>query len=278
MNQLQLLIWWYDWGVLAGLIVTLAVAFWIFYDSRQKPHDAMVWRLVSGVGVLLILPSLYAKYTTVSNLLNALQTGDILTAFAGLINAYANLPILMYLGMLGVVVGIVAAVGYLYLAYGRSGVVVPPTIRAPILPTTPVTPPPLPTSPQTVPAPQPSLPEPALQKTRIQGVQPPALAWVAVERGSHQGARQDMHQDRPLAVGRDGQQCELVLDDPEVSGQHALIKYEQGRFVIYDMASTNGTFVNGHRVQRQSLMDGDRIRIGGTTLVFKEAGQTGGRR
>lgn len=276
MDQLQLLLWWYDWGVLAGLIVTLAVAFWIFYDSRQKPHEAMAWRLLSGVGVLLVLPSLYAKYTTVSNLINALQTGDILTAFAGLINAYTNLPILTYLGILGVVAGIVAVVGYL--AYGRHSSAVPPTIRAPIPPTTPVTSPPLPASAQTVPAPQPFIAEPVLQKTRIQGTQLPALAWVAVERGSHQGARQDMRQDRPLAVGRDGQQCELVLDDPEISSQHALIKYEQGRFVVYDMASTNGTFVNGHRVQRQSLMDGDRIRIGGTTLIFKEAGQAGGRR
>jgi pSer/pThr/pTyr-binding forkhead associated (FHA) protein len=70
-------------------------------------------------------------------------------------------------------------------------------------------------------------------------------------------------------VGRDGRKAQLVVEEPSVSGEHAKIRYENGVFVIYDLASTNGTYVNGHRVEKQRLMDNDLVRLGRMEFVFK---------
>jgi hypothetical protein len=59
-----------------------------------------------------------------------------------------------------------------------------------------------------------------------------------------------------------------VLDDPKVSCRHADIRWERGRFVLYDLQSTAGTFVNGRRIQRHPLRPFDQIRMGRTTLFF----------
>ena len=154
---------------------------------------------------------------------------------------------------------------------------VPPTIQA-TAPATFVPPPtPVPTTAAPPPVPMAPPPDSPLQETRIQGAKAPALAWLAVELGAQRGVREDLHTDEYLIMGRDGRSCALVLDDSAVSGQHAQVRYEQGRFFLYDLASTNGTFINEKRVQRQGLMDGDRIKVGDTVILFKEAGRTGGR-
>lgn len=60
----------------------------------------------------------------------------------------------------------------------------------------------------------------------------------------------------------------LFVDDPEVSRVHAMVeKSAQGVFVI-DLGSGRGTFVNGERVNKRQLQHGDRIRLGGTEIVF----------
>ena len=60
----------------------------------------------------------------------------------------------------------------------------------------------------------------------------------------------------------------IHLADERVSRRHARIDLEQGSFVIFDLDSVNGTFVNGERIQRQRLRSGDEIRIGDTRLRF----------
>jgi len=154
---------------------------------------------------------------------------------------------------------------------------VPPTIQATAAPTFTPPPPPAPTAAGYVPAPIAPVADPPLQKTQIKGSKATALAWVVVEEGKQRGVQEGLHQDEPLTIGRDGQACTLVLDDSSVSSRHAQIRFEQGRFFLYDTASTNGTFVNGKRTQRQGLLDGDRIKMGDTVLLFKEAGKSGGR-
>lgn len=62
-------------------------------------------------------------------------------------------------------------------------------------------------------------------------------------------------------VGR-GVSTELRLDDPTVSRRHALIAVNPNGITIYDDRSTNGTFVNGERVDEAVLRDGDEIVIG----------------
>lgn len=73
----------------------------------------------------------------------------------------------------------------------------------------------------------------------------------------------------PLTVGRDPEN-DLVLDDRRVSRRHAEIRLRLGRYTLYDLQSTNGTFVNGRRVAEVALSDGDRVQIGGTEIVVEQ--------
>jgi predicted TIM-barrel fold metal-dependent hydrolase len=73
--------------------------------------------------------------------------------------------------------------------------------------------------------------------------------------------------DDELLVGRTAPGLERLAEDPELSRRHASIsRDEDGRLVIKDLGSRNGTTVNGLRVERQPLTAGDRIRVGATTF------------
>lgn len=74
---------------------------------------------------------------------------------------------------------------------------------------------------------------------------------------------------RPVRIGRDSDN-EIVLRDPRVSRHHARIVFEKGFYVIYDLASANGTVVNGKRVSIAPLVDGAVIRIGSCTGRFSD--------
>ncbi len=60
----------------------------------------------------------------------------------------------------------------------------------------------------------------------------------------------------------------IVIDDPRVSRNHAQIRVIKGRFVIFDLKSTGGTYVNGQRTNQIILYPGDVISLAGVTLVF----------
>jgi pSer/pThr/pTyr-binding forkhead associated (FHA) protein len=64
-------------------------------------------------------------------------------------------------------------------------------------------------------------------------------------------------------IGRDG--CDVVLPDPEVSRRHAVLNVIDGAPVIEDTGSTNGTWVNGRRIEgRMPLKAGDTVELGNT--------------
>jgi hypothetical protein len=71
----------------------------------------------------------------------------------------------------------------------------------------------------------------------------------------------------PTRLGR-GSSCSVVVNDPRVSRLHAEIRYEDGHFVIRDLGSTHGTFVDDTQVQESRLQHGSRIRLGDSEWVF----------
>jgi hypothetical protein len=73
---------------------------------------------------------------------------------------------------------------------------------------------------------------------------------------------------RPLTIGR-GADNGLVLEDTRASRHHARIYGRQGALLLSDLGSTNGSWVNDRRIQEIALGEGDRIRIGDTTLVVE---------
>ena len=63
---------------------------------------------------------------------------------------------------------------------------------------------------------------------------------------------------------------DMVIDHPSVSRYHSQIRFENGTYTLFDLNSTNGTYVNGQQVLGQRrLVVGDNIRIGPTSLVFQ---------
>jgi len=61
---------------------------------------------------------------------------------------------------------------------------------------------------------------------------------------------------------------QVVIDDPRVSRAHAQIRVAKGRFVLFDLNSTGGTFINGKRTNQSILSPGDVISLAGVTLIF----------
>jgi hypothetical protein len=73
----------------------------------------------------------------------------------------------------------------------------------------------------------------------------------------------------PITIGRHPD-CDVVLNDQEVSRQHAEVRREDGQFLVVDLGSLNGTKVNGAGVKApRPLEDGDVITIGAHTLRFE---------
>jgi hypothetical protein len=70
-----------------------------------------------------------------------------------------------------------------------------------------------------------------------------------------------------VVIGR-SRECDVRVSDANVSRRHAEVVHEDGAYWLVDLGSTNGTELNGKRVDRTRLSDGDRITLGSTELVF----------
>jgi hypothetical protein len=69
-------------------------------------------------------------------------------------------------------------------------------------------------------------------------------------------------------IGR-SKECEIQLPDPNVSRKHAEVRQEGAAYWAIDLDSTNGMEVNGRRLKRAKLRQGDTITVGSTELVFR---------
>ncbi len=76
-------------------------------------------------------------------------------------------------------------------------------------------------------------------------------------------------QQSVINIGR-REENQIVIHDPRVSRSHAQIRASHGVYVIFDLNSTGGTFVNGVRITQQRLKAGDVISLSGVPLVYGE--------
>ena len=92
----------------------------------------------------------------------------------------------------------------------------------------------------------------------------PAHAYLIIN-----GKEQAALEKSVINIGRRSS-CDIVLADPLVSRDHVQLRAEQGKFLIFDLSSTGGTFVNNRQVRSAVLKPGDVIRLGKTLLVYNQ--------
>jgi pSer/pThr/pTyr-binding forkhead associated (FHA) protein len=99
-------------------------------------------------------------------------------------------------------------------------------------------------------------------------VSPEELGIVEREEASLTvNGRKRVLNERSVVLGR-SKECDVQVADANVSRRHAELRQEGSSWWVVDLDSTNGLEVNGKRVQRAKLADGDRITLGSTDVVF----------
>lgn len=89
--------------------------------------------------------------------------------------------------------------------------------------------------------------------------------FLRVESGPDKGRVFDLSRGGSFILGR--VEGDLVLADPKVSSRHAELKlFGPGQYFLYDLASTNGTFLNGVRVDRRKFAHDDELKVGDTVM------------
>ncbi|MBI5953350.1 MAG: FHA domain-containing protein [Chloroflexi bacterium] len=92
------------------------------------------------------------------------------------------------------------------------------------------------------------------------------LAMLWVKEGRRRGKTYNVYNG--MIVGRKG--SGLVLDERNVSSIHAKFKMEGDNFVVWDLGSSNGTYVNGKKIREATILDeNDLVKIGDTVFVVK---------
>ena len=90
---------------------------------------------------------------------------------------------------------------------------------------------------------------------------------LQIVEGDEKGRSFDITGIGSYVIGR--KDCDVVLNDEKVSRKHAsVIIVREGQYAVQDLASKNGTFVNGVRLTRRNVQHNDQIRVGNTTLRF----------
>jgi Zn-dependent protease with chaperone function len=110
--------------------------------------------------------------------------------------------------------------------------------------------------------------EPIADHRQLSAAEPGRIARLVARSDGH-GLEQYALDSGPLLAGR-GSSARLRLHDRAVSRRHFEVAWDAGGYVIRDLGSNNGTFVNGRRVTSARLHDGDVVRAGFTELEFRE--------
>jgi len=104
----------------------------------------------------------------------------------------------------------------------------------------------------------------------------PEKACLVVMRGRHVGQLFELG-EAPSILGR-GEDATIQVDDTATSRHHARIEPTAIGYLIVDLESTNGTLINGNKISRHVLRDGDRVQVGGETVFefsYRDEVQTG---
>ncbi len=92
-------------------------------------------------------------------------------------------------------------------------------------------------------------------------------AWLLIEELEMPEKRYEL-KGRVISIGTSDDN-EIILKDKAVSRHHAKIRIEGKKYFIYDVASTNGTKVNGRKITKKWIKEGDSIEVGHTRITFK---------
>jgi hypothetical protein len=111
--------------------------------------------------------------------------------------------------------------------------------------------------------------QPAVSETALLSAREAAAADLAQDRYRLKWTGGELPIDRrAIVIGR-SRECDLVLDDRNVSRRHAELVRESDGFVLRDLDSTNGSSVNGRRVRNAPVASGDTILLGSTSLTLE---------
>lgn len=115
-----------------------------------------------------------------------------------------------------------------------------------------------------------SKPLPLVDERSVSGL-PPGGAVLLALRGPNEGARIVLDPaNGVVTVGR-SPEAVLFFDDVTVSRRHAEFRPQDGRWILHDIGSLNGSYVNRHRIETQVLTGGDEVQIGKYRFAFLEA-------
>ena len=239
-QQLMFLIRYYNRLWILLILVSIAVAIYIFLDSnRRNIENAVFWRVAAIVNVALFIPTVVVAFDLMSAFLST--DWDILALFA-------------YMGVASSIIAVGLGIGYWINFRELTRFDPEPEYDANVY-----TPPP--------PSPQPmQRPAPAPQQPRApyKSPKPKANAWLVMKSNN-----KNYQLNRGTTfIGRSSKTDIPILNDPTVSSQHIKITEENGHFKMVDLGSTNGTWVNGYRVRQPILLDiNDEIRLGDNTYM-----------
>lgn len=285
--------WYFEWGMYLFLIATLAILFWIFFDSitKKKDQKALVPRILAIVGFFAIIPSFIFRFVGTADgvvtlvRLNAEKgapyfPGPIYYNVGMLVDGWG--PAIAIIGILGLVISLVGLVIYassVQRAKPSTEFVQAFDNRMASLENKVASANSAPATSSLSGAVASSVPAAAGGSSAAKTIfdkpvhaatiidTPKTGDMIVIESGAGRGNSIELPAN-DIVIGRDYSNY-IVVDDGKVSGNHAKLIFNNGVWVVTDLGSTNGTFVNGGKVVgQQQLSNGDKIKVGDTILVF----------
>jgi hypothetical protein len=97
----------------------------------------------------------------------------------------------------------------------------------------------------------------------------PVVGWLVALDGQQKGEDFRIREGQN-SIGSDAG-CDIVLTDSTISGKHASLRHKDGRFILTDLDSTNGSYLNdgAESIAREEIKDNDVIRFGDVRFKFK---------